>query len=163
MIFTATERETTLEWIKKTSYPLATVEPAAPLDDLRPLLGMLGQASVVGYGAGTRGAHELFTLQARIARLLVEEGGFRAVALDQDWTLGVRLDECVRTGEGNLRALLEEAEPFAATEEVLGLLEWMRDFNQDHPDQTSTPTSAASGAFPTGRSGSTAPTPPTTW
>ncbi|GAA2264741.1 erythromycin esterase family protein [Actinomadura luteofluorescens] len=126
---------TLVEWINKVAHPLTTADPTAPLDDLRPLLGMLGQASVIGYGAGTRGAHELFTLQTRIARLLVEEGDFRVVALDQNWTLGIRLDEFVRTGKGDPRALLKNAEPFANTEEVLGLLEWMRDFNQGHPDQ----------------------------
>ncbi|MFI0446898.1 erythromycin esterase family protein [Actinomadura sp. 6N118] len=126
---------TPIEWIAKAAHPLATADPSAPLDDLRPLLGMLGQASAVGYGAGTRGAHELVTLQTRIARPLVQEGGFRAVAFDQDWTLGVRLDGFVGTGKGDPRALLKDAEPFANTEEVLGLLEWMRDFNQGRPDQ----------------------------
>ncbi|WP_250290231.1 erythromycin esterase family protein [Streptomyces atroolivaceus] len=114
---------------------MTTVDPLAPLEDLRPLLGMLGEdAAVVGYGAGTRGAHELSAMQVRIARLLVEEAGFRAVALDQDWTLCVLLDTYLRTGTGDPVSLLEAAEPFARTEEVLALLRWMRAFNQAHPN-----------------------------
>ncbi|WP_179887218.1 erythromycin esterase family protein [Streptomyces sp. ms184] len=121
-------------WISSTAYPLTTVAPSAPLDDLRPLLGMLGErTAVVGYGAGTRGAHELFALQMRIARLLVGEAGFRAVAFDQDWTLGVRLDTYVRTGAGDPVTLLESAEPFCRTAEVLALVRWMRAFNEDRP------------------------------
>ncbi|MFB7294672.1 erythromycin esterase family protein [Streptomyces rubiginosohelvolus] len=121
-------------WISSTAYPLTTVATSAPLDDLRPLLGMLGErTAVVGYGAGTRGAHELFALQMRIARLLVGEAGFRAVAFDQDWTLGVRLDTYVRTGAGDPVRLLESAEPFCRTAEVLALVRWMRAFNEDHP------------------------------
>ncbi|MFF7252713.1 erythromycin esterase family protein [Streptomyces microflavus] len=118
-------------WIRSTAHPLTTV---APLEDLRPLLGMLGgRTAVVGYGAGTRGAHELFALQARIAGLLIGEAGFRAVAFDQDWTLGVRLDTYVRTGAGDPVALLESAEPFCRTAEVLALVRWMRAFNETHP------------------------------
>ncbi|MDX6741415.1 erythromycin esterase family protein [Actinocorallia sp. A-T 12471] len=132
---TDAERAAVLKWIETAAHPLTTVDPAAPLDDLRPLLAMVGDASIVGYGAGTRGAHELFTLQTRIARLLVEEGAFRAVALEVDTSLGLRLDEYVRTGRGDPNALLKAAGPLAATEEVFGLLSWMHAFNRDHPER----------------------------
>ncbi|KND34268.1 erythromycin esterase [Streptomyces europaeiscabiei] len=121
-------------WIRETARPLTTVDVSEPLDDLRPLLGMLHERTVVvGYGAGTRGAHQVFALQTRMARLLVGEAGFRAVALDQDGTLVARLDAYVRTGTGNPVALLEAAEPFSSTEEVLALVRWIRAFNESHP------------------------------
>ncbi|MGK5551044.1 erythromycin esterase family protein [Actinomadura kijaniata] len=123
----------TVEWIRRTAHPLTTVDPADPLDDLRPLVGMVGDAAVVGYGAGTRGAHEVFALQDRIARLLVGEAGFRVVAFDLGWTLGARLDAAVR-GEGDPAEVLAGAEAFADTEEVLALLRWVGGFNRAHPD-----------------------------
>lgn len=55
------------------------------------------------------------------------------IALDQDWTLGLRLDAFVRTGVGDPRAILAEAEVFAATEEVLALVRWVRAVNREHP------------------------------
>ncbi|WP_415958189.1 erythromycin esterase family protein [Streptomyces sp. 021-4] len=134
MTMTPEHRTAVRNWIRSTAHPLTTADPSAPLDDLRPLLDMLGErTAVMGYGAGTRGAHELFALQVRVARLLVGEAGFRAVAFDQDWTLGVRLDTYVRTGAGDPVALLESAEPFCRTAEVLALVRWMRAFNEDHP------------------------------
>ncbi|MFJ8844109.1 erythromycin esterase family protein [Streptomyces cyaneofuscatus] len=134
MTISPEHRTAVRSWIRSTAHPLTTAAPSAPLDDLRPLLDMLGErTAVVGYGAGTRGAHELFALQVRIARLLIGEAGFRAVAFDQDWTLGVRLDTYVRTGAGDPLALLESAEPFCRTAEVLALVRWMRAFNEDHP------------------------------
>ncbi|MFF2021656.1 erythromycin esterase family protein [Streptomyces sp. NPDC058171] len=132
---TPPERRTAVRnWIRDTAHPLTTVDPLAPLDDLRPLLDVLTErTAVVGYGAGTRGAHEVFALQARIAALLIGTAGFRAVAFDQDWTLGVRLDAYVRTGAGDPEALLSAAEPFSRTEEVLALVRWMRAFNETLP------------------------------
>ncbi|MER8264445.1 erythromycin esterase family protein [Streptomyces griseus] len=121
------------KWIRGTAHPLGPVDASASLDDLRPLLGMVGERTVVGCGAGTRGAHEVFALQTRMARLLIGEAGFRAVALDQDGTLVARLDAHVRTGAGDPVALLEAAEPFSRTEEVLALVRWMRVFNEEHP------------------------------
>ncbi|WP_414945205.1 erythromycin esterase family protein [Amycolatopsis sp. cmx-11-32] len=127
-------RAEVIDWIEEVAHPLTTTRPSAPLEDLRPLAGMLGRASIVGYGAGTRGAHEVFTMQDRIARLLVGAAGFRVVAFDQDWTLATRLDAFARAGTGDPRAILADAEAFADTEEMLGLVEWVRDFNQNHPD-----------------------------
>ncbi|WP_411079779.1 erythromycin esterase family protein [Streptomyces sp. cmx-18-6] len=134
MTISPEQRTAVQNWIRSTARPLTTVSPSGALDDLRPLLGMLGErTTVVGYRAGTRAAHELFALQVRIARLLVGEAGFRAVAFDQDWTLGVRLDAYVRTGVGDPVALLESAEPFCRTAEVLDLVRWMRSFNETRP------------------------------
>ncbi|WP_329027028.1 erythromycin esterase family protein [Streptomyces sp. NBC_00690] len=134
MTTSSEQRAAVQNWIRETAHPLTTVDASEPLDDLRPLLGMLRERTVVvGYGAGTRGAHQLFALQTRVARLLVGEAGFRAVALDQDWTLVARLDAHVRTGTGDPVALLEAAEPFSRTEEILALVQWMRAFNETHP------------------------------
>ncbi|WP_235979995.1 erythromycin esterase family protein [Streptomyces albidus (ex Kaewkla and Franco 2022)] len=133
MTISPATRAEVLEWIRRTAHPLSAVELSAPLDDLRPLIGALdGRATVVGYGSGTRGAHEVFALQARIARLLVEEAGFRAVALDEDWTLVGRLDAYVRTGAGDAHSVLKQMDARSRTQEILELIEWLREFNGAH-------------------------------
>ncbi|MEU0545086.1 erythromycin esterase family protein [Nocardia sp. NPDC005978] len=119
--------------ISEVAVPLRTVEPDEPWEDLRPLVALTEDAAVLGYGAGTRGAHEVSALQDRIARLLVSESGFRIIALDQDWSLGLRLDTFVCTGVGDPREILTRAEAFAATEEVVAMIRWVRAFNRDHP------------------------------
>ncbi|MGX2993405.1 erythromycin esterase family protein [Streptomyces sp. JNUCC 64] len=135
MTIPSQQRAAVRNWIGATAHPLTTTDASAPLDDLRPLLGMLPErTAVVGYGSGTRGAHQVFALQTRVARLLVGEAGFRSVALDQDWTLVARLDAHVRTGAGDPVALLEAAEPFSRTEEVLALVRWARAVNETRPD-----------------------------
>lgn len=98
-----------------------------------PLLELCSSVTVVGMGAGTRGAHELADLQLGIVRLLVEQAGFRAVALDADWTVGMALDEVVRSGNGDLSTVLRSAQPIWHTAEMLELVEWVRGFNRRHP------------------------------
>jgi erythromycin esterase len=125
-----------INWIQQHAAPLTTTDPAAPLTDLAPLRQIVGDAQVVGLGEATHGAHELFGLKHRTVRLLVEELGFRCVALEEDWTKGFQLDEYVVNGTGDPRALLADAGPPWRTEEILALITWMRSYNEEHPDDT---------------------------
>jgi erythromycin esterase len=120
-------------WIVENAHPLTTVDPRAPLVDLAPLADMVGDASVVGVGRPTHGAHELSTLTHRVVRLLVERLGFRSLALEEDWTTGIPIDEYLRTGRGDPRALIEGASPPHRTEELLDVLRWLRAYNELHP------------------------------
>lgn len=129
-----TQHEQVTHWIDQRAHRLDTYDPAAPLDDLRPLAARIGDTvRVVALGASTRAAHELSTLQHRLVRLLVEEHGFTSVALEGDDPVSVGLDAFVRTGEGDPAAMLAGARPFWRTREILALVEWMRAHNLRHP------------------------------
>lgn len=121
-------------WIRRHAHPLTTFDPGAPLTDLRPLRHMLRDATVVGLGDSTRGAHELTSIKLRLARLLVETLGFRTPALEENPTKGIQLDEHTRTGVGDPRALLADAWRPWRSEEMLDLLRWMRSHNERHPE-----------------------------
>jgi erythromycin esterase len=125
--------EAVSRWIVENAHPLTTVDPHAPLIDLEPLVDMVGDARVVGLGRPTHGAHELSTLSHRVVRLLVERLGFRSLALEETWTTGVAIDEHLRTGRGNLRALIDAASHHHQTEELLDVLRWIRSHNEQHP------------------------------
>ncbi|MGI5325278.1 erythromycin esterase family protein [Actinomadura nitritigenes] len=120
-------------WIAEEARPVAADPADAPLGDLEPLRDAARGARVVGLGAATRGARELFVLQHRVLRFLVEELGFRTLALEEDWTSGLRLDAYVRTGEGDPHALLSDAWLPWRTAEVLDALLWIRRYNEHHP------------------------------
>jgi erythromycin esterase len=121
-------------WIRATAHPLTSVDPGADLGDLEPLRAIAGHATVVGLGGSTRQAHELLAVQHRIVRFLVEQLGFRAVALEMSATVGHRLDEHVRTGAGDPVELLAAARPFWRFGEIVDLVRWLRGYALDHPD-----------------------------
>ncbi|MFD7547732.1 erythromycin esterase family protein [Streptomyces sp. NPDC059816] len=121
-------------WIGQHAHPLTTLDPAAPPTDLLPLADLVGDAAVVALGASTRQSHELSALAHRIVRLLVEERGFRSLALEGDDATRVGLDAYVSTGTGDPRALLAGARSFWRTAEILDLVHWMRAFNLRRPD-----------------------------
>jgi erythromycin esterase len=55
--------------------------------------------------------------------------GFRSVAWEEDWTLGLALDEYIRTGRGDLTALMSRMSIAWRTSEIADVLRWLRDFN----------------------------------
>jgi erythromycin esterase len=126
--------ETAIEWIKKNSHVLADRKPDEPLDDLRPLAPLVREAKIVALGAAARQTRELSDVAHRIVRLLVEEEGFRTLALEGDDPGRLGLDAHVATGDGDPRALLKKARSFWQTAEILDLVHWMRSYNQRHPE-----------------------------
>ncbi len=129
------DSETVTRWIRDHAHPITTLDPDVPLADLEPLRDMVGDATVVALGASTRGAHELVALQHRMLRFLVEELGFRSLALEGDWATTVQFDEYVRTGSGDPRALLAGTRPFYRSADILAVVQWMRSYNEAHPTE----------------------------
>ncbi|WP_405678173.1 erythromycin esterase family protein [Streptomyces sp. NBC_01511] len=127
--------ETTVaQWIRQHAHPLTTLDPQAPLADLLPLADLVRDSAVVAVGAATRQAHELSTLAHRAVRFLVEQQGFRSLALEGDDAVRLGLDAYISTGTGDPKALLSEARSFWQTEEILDVVRWMRSYNRRHQD-----------------------------
>ncbi|MGX2993396.1 erythromycin esterase family protein [Streptomyces sp. JNUCC 64] len=118
--------------------PLRSTRPGGGNADLRALGAMIGAARVVGLGEATHGSHEFFTMKERLFRYLVEEKGFRAFSLELSWGAGLRVDDHLRTGEGDARLIAGET--LAGTpwdrEEFVHLIEWMREHNRRNPTRT---------------------------
>lgn len=126
---TAPGAPTVAQWIEHHAHPLDTTDPTAPLDDLAPLRRSVGNASIVGLGEPAHEVAEVTTLKHRALRYLVEHLGFRSIAFEDDWTLGLEIDDYVRTGDGDIDAILGRTGGGWATREIADMLTWLRDFN----------------------------------
>ncbi|MGW2154880.1 erythromycin esterase family protein [Nonomuraea sp. NPDC001699] len=102
------------------------------LDDLADAIG--AGATVAGLGESTRFAHETFEVRDRLFRRLVHRHGFRTLAVQDNASVGAALDAYVTGGAGTARSALAGAWRPWRTAEMAAALEWMRAFNQDHPD-----------------------------
>jgi len=109
------------------------VEVDAPSDDLKPLTDQIREAKVVALGSAVRHSHELLSLTQRVMRFLIEQHGFRALALEGDESASIELDSYDRTGEGDLRQTLIEARPFWRFAEILDAIRWIRARNERNP------------------------------
>ncbi len=120
------------QWIAAKSVALQTVDPNASLDELRCLQRSLAGASLVGLGEPGHNLAEVATLKHRVLRLLVERLGFRTLIWEEDWSLGLLVDEYVRTGEGDLAALIAEFSPAWRNQDAADTITWVRNYNARH-------------------------------
>ena len=102
----------------------------APFDDLAPLANRARDATVVALGSATRQSHELCVLTHRVMRFLIDEHGFRSLALEGDEAASLDLDRYVRTGKGDPLAILAQARPFLWLAEILEAVRWIRARNE---------------------------------
>lgn len=107
---------------------LNTIDPKQPLNDLKPLKDMIGNANYVGLGEATHGSSEIFMMKHRLVKYLVTELGFTNFGIEEDWGNGLKLNEYIQTGKGDPREFLKLLYP---TDEIVAMVKWMREYNSD--------------------------------
>jgi erythromycin esterase len=123
--------------IERSAHVLRTTDPGSRLRDLDALDPMIGDAEVVGLGEATHGSREFFRMKDRVLRHLVREEGFRAFALELPWSSGLRLDDYVVHGEGDLEDIAHDefqgSYDIWNNQDYRDLIAWMRTYNLRHP------------------------------
>ncbi|MFF2807867.1 erythromycin esterase family protein [Streptomyces sp. NPDC058000] len=104
----------------------------ATLDELAEKLAVA--TTIVGIGESTRFSRETFGLRDRLFRRLVQHHGFRALAVQDSAGVAAGLDRYVRAGEASAESALDGAWRPWRTAEMVAALEWIRAFNQEHPN-----------------------------
>ncbi|GGL12070.1 erythromycin esterase family protein [Nocardia jinanensis] len=115
------------DWLGSHAVDLAHLDPAAPLDDLEPLRGIIGDARVVAIGENSHFITEFSLMRRRILRFLVERCGFTVLAYEYGFSEGFPLNTWAQ-GEGpddDLSAHLAGSIPVGVDEPV----RWMRRHN----------------------------------
>ncbi|MGW6207640.1 erythromycin esterase family protein [Streptomyces sp. NPDC055089] len=116
------------DWLRAHALPLTHLDPEAPLDDLEPLRGVIGDARVVAIGEHSHFIDEFALLRRRILRFLIERCGFTVLAFEYGFSEGFPLDGWAQ-GEGtddDLAAHLATAIPVGIPEP----LRWIRRHNR---------------------------------
>src|SRR5437763_13540680 len=111
-------------------------QPLRDPDDLDPLMERIGDAHSVLLGEASHGTAEYYTWRTALSRRLIEEKGFSFIAVEGDWPDCYRVNRYVKGYPGadtTARDALEVFERWPtwmwANEEVLELIQWLRDVN----------------------------------
>ncbi len=119
---------------------LSRSSPLADAEDLDPLLKRIGDARYVLLGEASHGTHEYYLWRARISRRLIEEQGFRLIAVEGDWPHCFRVNRYIQgefldeTAEDVLQAFARWPTWMWANWEVVALAEWLRTHNVGRPE-----------------------------
>lgn len=104
--------------------------------DLDQLLDDIGDRSIVMLGEASHGTHEFYTWRAAISRRLIEEKGFKFIAVEGDWPDCYAINRFVKgykdAGE-DIENVLKKFDRWPTwmwgNWEVAGLAEWMKEHN----------------------------------
>jgi erythromycin esterase-like protein len=120
----------------------ALARPLGGESDLDPLLERIGDARIVAIGEASHGTHEYYAWRAALTRRLVEERGFRFVAVEGDWPDCYRVNRSVRLRPGADEDPRDALDAFArwptwmwANDDVVDFCRWLRGFNADRPEE----------------------------
>lgn len=126
----ATERKAIAVDLRTVARPFATVDAGNGFDDLAILDELIGDARVVGLGESSHGGSEQFRMKHRIIEYLVKRKGFAVIAFEGNWLATDLVDDYVKGGQSSVAAGIERLGYWVwRTEEVKGLIEWMRTEN----------------------------------
>jgi erythromycin esterase len=135
-----TEPETLLpdneqtRWTALNAQILKGTTPNDDDSDLNGFLSMVGTADIIGAGEATHGTREFFDIKHRFVRALARRAELRAVAIEASLPDALELDAYVRTGVGDpTRALSRLFFWTSRTQEMLDLVNWLRQFNAGRP------------------------------
>ncbi|MGY2067095.1 erythromycin esterase family protein [Blastococcus sp. SYSU DS0619] len=117
--------------------PDAALADAISAVDARAVMALLpARPQLLALGEPTHGEGDLLELRNDLFRQLVEQEGYRTIALESDCLMGLVVDEHVRSGTGDLddvvaRGLSHDWGAFPANRE---LVRWMRAYNDGRPE-----------------------------
>ena len=118
--------------LRETIEPIECIETA----DVGALVERLGDARVVLLGEATHGTSEFYRMRARITRELIENHGFRIVAVEADWPDAARVDHYVRhrlSPAPEWTAFSRFPTWMWRNREVREFVDWLRGHNEERP------------------------------
>jgi erythromycin esterase len=115
--------------------------PAHPLhneDDLDALIDQIGDRKIVLLGEASHGTAEYYSWRAAISKRLIQEKGFRMIAIEGEWADSYRVNQFIK---GDLKdslqviSLLKQYDRWPTwmwnNDEIGKLVSWLNRYNQD--------------------------------
>lgn len=118
-------KELVLQQMKERAHPIESEKK------LEPLIESLSQSRVVMLGEATHGTEEFYELRKLISERLIEDYGFKFIAVEGDWPDCSRLNKYIQDQEGEsateiMKSFKRWPTWMWANEQTADLIEWMK-------------------------------------
>ena len=112
------------------------------IQDLDPLLDMIGDSRYVLIGEASHGTSDYYLWRARLSQRLIQEKGFSFIAVEGDWPDCYRVNRYVKHYDNAGTSAYDVLQAFHrwptwmwANWEVAAFTEWLRQHNQNRPPE----------------------------
>ena len=117
----------------------AIINYALPFDsdsDFAPILEAIGDAKIVLLGEASHGTSEFYTVRAKLSKLLIEQKGFSALAVEGDWPSSQHVNRYIKGYDEDKETVQEVLNAFRrwptwmwANEEIAEFIDWLKMYN----------------------------------
>jgi erythromycin esterase len=129
-------KEKEIVWLNQNCIPLNTPDAGTDNIDLSAVKEMIGEARIVAIDNSSYCSKESFSTIHRFIKFLVQEKGFRLIALYAGMPEVYPLNKYIQTGEGNLNQLLDSLHYwYWNTAEMMDIIDWMKTYNKGRSDK----------------------------
>jgi len=125
------QTQITINGNPETVYPIIENE-AFTASEIKPLREIFISKKIAGFGESTHGTHEFYTTRLQFLKFLVSECGYRTVALESGYGIGLFVNDFVRDGKGNIDSAVHKLDFWMYRfQEARDLLQWLRNYNSN--------------------------------
>jgi erythromycin esterase len=133
--FTTKEKQ----WIESNTVPFLSVDAGdaktnSSPTDLAFFKDACRDASVIALGESTHGTSEFFRLKHRLLEYAIRQLGVRMFAIEDNQVIVEKVNNYILGGKGSARNAMYGMFSVWQTEEVHNMIQWLRDYNDAHPD-----------------------------
>ncbi|MEH7344372.1 erythromycin esterase family protein [Bacillus sp. JJ1532] len=114
--------------------------PFNELGDLDVLIKRINGEKYVLLGESSHGTSEFYKIRAELTKRLIAEKGFTFIAVEGDWPACQQVNEYIKGWDNTYSRAREVLQSFNrwptwmwANEEMIELIEWLRDYNRKQP------------------------------
>ena len=116
--------------MSQNAIPLASLNAGSGFHDLRPLKSVLRDVRIVALGEATHGTREFFQFKHLMLEFLAKELGFTVFGIEASYAECLNINDYVLHAKGDRsRALTSQGFWTWDTEEVLRMIDWIREYN----------------------------------
>ncbi|MFT3903844.1 MAG: erythromycin esterase family protein [Niabella sp.] len=123
-----------LSLLNKNLIPLDKNFKSDDFSDVKKLSNFLGKSKIIGVGEPTHGTSEASKFKLHLLQYLVEKKGFTTFAMEEVIPVCDSMNAIINNPQISLKESLQNLSFYKCwkTEEVLTLLEWIRNYNLSH-------------------------------
>jgi erythromycin esterase len=144
-VFTPEERAAIARWLDTNAVAISTSHEAEAGGGgsgvgVAGIARAIDRASIVGLGEATHGSQEEQVVRFELVRALVAAGKVSTIALEANRLPLEALNQYIQGGLGDPVRAMSSPAFFATlrTDEFVGLLQWLRQWNSEHPERAVT-------------------------
>lgn len=119
------------KWLVDSTLPLEE-----GFEEIDQWLSQLSKLSLLGFGEALHGSETILLWRNQLFKHLVNCHGYRSIAMETSYSRAVQINNYIQGGEGTYEEVQETGfgAGLGALEANRDLVEWMREYNTNHPE-----------------------------